>query len=381
MLDLARQRSTLIALLLAPVVMTLFFTLARDRFTAEISGGASAVHYRVAVQGAGSAPDLVAAFREAKLVVVPVDDASRVVSSKRAPVGALVPPGFATAVAAGRPVVVTLVIADHSLRNQIALARLQAAVATYGRTVALARLRSAHVPGEILDPVATRLNELSSSRQRSGGLLGDLLAVFVLFQVIVFVGGMAMEATTGEKVGRTMEALLAAPVERRELATATVALSAALGFIVGAATLGVGIMMFRFSTAPLLEVTPALPRSAVPFGMAAVAAASLIVAALGVLIGLWAKSQQQASAFMMPLYSVVLVGFLGMQTLGGSSVGAPLYAIPLMGPALLMRFGFGGTTVAGALAVVLVSTVVYTAILIACADRVVKSERVLMRAS
>jgi hypothetical protein len=112
---------------------------------------------------------------------------------------------------------------------------------------------------------------------------------------------------------------------------------------------------------------------------ATVAVAVPLVSA-GLAVGLWARSSQQVAA--MTAGSFVLVAILARPVaIAGGEPSPLLAAIPLVGPAILVRQTIDGsfTPLAGVLAVV--GTVFFTILLVRLAARFLGREIVAMRSS
>jgi sodium transport system permease protein len=97
-----------------------------------------------------------------------------------------------------------------------------------------ARLRRAGLDPGLLTPIALTTRDASTAAERAGGSLSWLIPFFIVVWTLTGGQMVAIDATTGEKERRTLEALLVTPVRRGEvvvgkfLATLLFGLSAAL---------------------------------------------------------------------------------------------------------------------------------------------------------
>ena len=179
----------------------------------------------------------------------------------------------------------------------------------------------------------------------TGGLGGTLSLLVPYLAVILLVtnAARALYIAVGEKEKNTLAALLVSTVPRpsivigKSLAITTFAVVASLLLIAGmmiAARLGLAPGDFEGPGG--LSLVPAQV-AALTVNLAALA---LLVSALVMVIGTWARSQREAGMYTAPL--VFLSVFLAIFALSPASFGASVYAVPILGNALAMREAMQG---------------------------------------
>ncbi len=139
-------------------------------------------------------------------------------------------------------------------------------------------------------------------RRYSSFFLGYLIPL-VLFFPLFMTGGAVVDATTGEKLRRTLEPLLASPLSRGEIVAGK--FLALWGFTGMQCTIWLGLVM-------LMDIPVAEPGSVLLVLLAA--AASLT--ASGMLLGMLAKSVKEANLALMLLYIPAFIGVLYTLTAG-----------------------------------------------------------------
>ncbi len=373
--DLFRERRTLLGLVLVPVLVVLLFSFQRDELTDELSSQQAGSH-EIAVQGSANWPALVTRMRQQDLRVKEVEDAATIVGDKRKGIGLIIPPNAAADVAAGRQPSLVIVTGNPSLRTQFARARLSSVIDGFSDVIVAERLRDRGLSPSITEPFEVAEKDVTTPRERAGNLLGEILPFMLLGQVVGLMSGVATNVTVGEKERRTVEALLASPLTRREIVAAGWFVTLAVGLLAGSITLAATIA----SIIPSALGTSALPVAGIASAAVGMASAAVFLSAVQVTIGFFARTTQQAGVFMTPLIFIAFVPLFFFATKAGGSIGLPLYAAPGLGPALLIRFGIAETARDGAVLVTLISSLAYAGVGIMLADRLLHSERALLRA-
>ena len=214
------------------------------------------------------------------------------------------------------------------------------------------------------------------------GVAGALSLLVPYMAVILLVtnAARALYIAVGEKEKNTLAALLVSTVPRpaivvgKSLAIMTFAVVASLLLIAGmllAARLGLAPEDFA-GTGGLALALPQV--AALTVNLAALA---LLVSALVMVIGTWARSQREAGMYTAPL--VFLSVFLAIFALSPASFGNSVYAVPILGNALAMREAMQGQIDWIALTLLAGGNVVGFVLLTWCSIRLYGRESVLFR--
>jgi sodium transport system permease protein len=380
LVDLRRDRRTLMTLVLFPILTVVLIGFLQDEIAGSISGGAR-VDQPIAVQGARYGGEFLEDLRAfANVRVIETDDARREVRDERALVGLVIPKGFARRIASGKQVTVEVIQGTTSVRASIAEAAVQGAINGFANRIVTQRLRRAGLPPDTAHPITLEPENVATKEERSGNALGQFLPILVISQIAGLMGATAVDATTGEKERRTIEALVATPLRRREILVGKWLFTAGVGVLGVGLTVSSALIAFRrFSVSLIGGDVTALPAGAITSLLFAGIAIALVMAAAQLVVGVLARSTQQAGMLAAPLFLLLIPLLFSLEGTSGTTVPAARYAVPLLGPAMLARFGLAGTLPDGALTVALVSSVLYAAALLMLGDRVFRSERALLR--
>lgn len=219
--------------------------------------------------------------------------------------------------------------------------------------------------------------DLAPGTKLGGYVLSKALPLMILLMVLLGAFYPAIDVTAGERERGTLETILASPMPRFHLllgkVLAVTTLAAATGF------LNLGSMSITL----VQVVRLADPATALPIPWTRAAAAGLVVvptafllASLFVAVGSLARGFKEAQNLLIPVYFVffapAMLGALGEFPLSGLAAVAPGLNVTLLARDLVQ-----GEAGAGAVVLVLGSTLVYGALALAAAARLYASERFL----
>ncbi|WP_188901411.1 ABC transporter permease [Deinococcus aerophilus] len=235
-----------------------------------------------------------------------------------------------------------------SLRTQTgAFSKVQDVVEGYNRSLTLSRLQGLGLGEDTLRPVRVQPIDASPPQEQRSGQLAFLIPLLML--QFILSGGMAtaVDATAGEKERGTLESLLVSPVRRSEvvagklLATTVTALTSAafsvLGFLVSG-LLAAGLIKNQSGAAAELtgvmggQLSLSVGGTFALLGLAA--SAALIISAVLIAIGIYARSFKEAQTYIAPLSIVIVLPAVMLQFADFLTLGGGIYAVPLFGAML-----------------------------------------------
>ncbi|MCL6614386.1 MAG: ABC transporter permease subunit, partial [Firmicutes bacterium] len=216
-LDTVRDRRTLIAGIVAPILITPLISLGSWAAMNANERRAVAERTPIAVVGAEEAPNLVRFLASSGSFRIVPDGDREALRRGRIKLLLRIPPGFERLAAYGRePAVLTVEFAARDITASTALEKLRANLEPYRRMTQAARV-GARDP-ELLRTFELREMNVSTAREMGG----MMLAFFLPFVLCIWgiMGGMytAIDAVAGEKERRTLETLVVAPPSRASLA-------------------------------------------------------------------------------------------------------------------------------------------------------------------
>lgn len=239
----------------------------------------------------------------------------------------------------------------------------------------------------IMNPVVYESEDLASSEQSAGSILGMILPFLLVLSLLMGTMYPAIDVTAGEKERGTLETLLTLPVSNREIifskffTVAIIGIISALLNIVSIAFMGIYMIRLMGDAMESMDISFAgidigkfIP--AIIFTVLAILAFSLFISAVTMCITSLAKSYKEANNYITPLMLVVMltgyIGFIPNIELTHTMALVPVANICLMIKNLLL-FKVEYKLVA----VVLMSNVLYAIVAVLILSRIYDSENVL----
>jgi sodium transport system permease protein len=377
MLDMVRDRRTLISMVLVPIAAmpVLFLFMGRMISSAEKRAGEEAV--TIAVQGSERLPGLRNALAGAGFKLLDKADMKAAVEKKEIAAGVepiLLPSGVKE----------VRIYADQTREGSgVAAGKIRAALELFKENLAKQQLIARGVPVEVLSPFTVKRVDLAPAKKMAGMVWGSMLGYVVV--LLMFSGGMypAIDLTAGEKERRTLEVLLSSPAGRDEIilgkilaTTSAVAITALLSIL----SLVVSIRYADFGKASKMLKPGGMPLdpSVIALVMLALVPTAIMAASIMIAIALFAKSFKEAQSYLTPLIMAVIFPLIaGM--LPGIQLTPALALIPLFNVCQLIKEIFQGDFNRLSFAITMASNIVYAGIAFFAAVQVFKSEKVLFR--
>ncbi len=383
LLDTLRDRRTLWAMILGPVlIMPIFVLLPQKLIRSQIeSQGREAV--RLAVEGAENAPGLISHLEASgEVEVIETDDPARAVRDEQAAVGLILPPGFEADLQEERTAEVQVLADESELTGGVQSGRIYELLAEYGQSVVEERLASRGLDPELVVPFSTESVNVATPREMGGAFLGMMLPMFIVLWALV--GGMytAIDVTAGEKERLTLEPLLTAPVGRAQLVLGKLLAIVTTSLV--ALALSITSMLVAFALVPLGNGEGEVLAMQVDFQtvvllILAALPVVLMFSALEMAVCILARSFKEAQNYIVPLQFVVLIPAIGVMVLPDLAPPLAGYAIPIFSTLVVLRDLFLGRFDGAAFAVMTGSALVYAALAVLLALRQFGRERVLFR--
>jgi sodium transport system permease protein len=372
--NLRDRRSALLGLvypLLGPIVLGVLIL-----FVGQVVLRPAASELRISIQGAASAPDLVAHLEGRGAVIDdPTDDPEVLVRTGRRPLVLVVPEDYQARIDGGLTARLKLLVDPARLGSVMALGRVLDMVRDYSQTVSAARLRAHGLNPEIAAAIKVETVSVSGGRNVAGIFL-NMLPPFLMFTI--FIGGvyLAIDTTAGERERGSLEPLLINPVARWELMLGKFAASWLFTALAVTTTLIAYTLMFRLVIwADIgIRAQPSLGTFALVFLVAAPVMA--LAVAVQVVIATVTRSYKETQTY------------LGLLPLLPSLPGMIMVFAPVTGQGWMMLVPtFGQNILFGALirgepvdpvqvALASVSTLALAALVLVFAARCYESEQV-----
>jgi len=283
---------------------------------------------------------------------------------------------------------VTLAYDQTDQAAAVAASRVRDFLETYLKDVLRAKLDVLGYKLDQLSPPLTFAVEDTASGESVGRMvMSRLLPYFMLLAILTGSMGLGAEITAGEKERGTIATLLVSQLSRTQivlgkfftiLAVSLVSsVLSAIGLLVGMRLAGGGLVSATVGSAPSgLAFT--LGPSALGWMVVVLVPLAVILSALVLIVGSFARNQKEASAYLMPAYMViVLVGIVSMT--GGVSFTGTRFLIPVANALYVLQEIIGGQMQPVHLVYTFAANAVCGALLIVASIYVFRREGVLFR--
>jgi sodium transport system permease protein len=392
--DVLRDRRTLIATFVLPVVLYPAFVIGFAQVTAVQRGRQAQTTQQVAVVGARYAPDLLA-------LISPKDDHLEWTEAPAADERALldgqvqlivvIPPDFQDAIRSDTTAQLSVQFDQSSDRSRLALEWFRGVVDRYRERELSSRLEGLRPPQSqaFIEPVRLVSDNRAPETQVLLSLAGGMLVFLAVMMALSGAFYPAVDACAGEKERGTIETLLVSPATRPEIVMGKYAL--VLGMSITTAILN--LLVMALTVFAMMGVQGTVPGAPEPLGVRQVAQAmpSLIwvlvllipvaafFSALALALASFARSNREAQYYLLPLYLIALP-LASMGAIPGVEMSYLLDLTPVAGAAVVFRqllAGRGGVLPHAIL--VFVANFVYAAVAIRWAAGLFRREEVLFR--
>ncbi|HVX66881.1 MAG TPA: ABC transporter permease subunit [Bryobacteraceae bacterium] len=376
MLDMVRDRRTLISMVVVPIVSMPLMFFVMNRFINTAGRKLEEESVTVGIRQGDRLPGLMNALSGAGFAVRAVPDPKAGVEQKQVAAG--VEPVLAEGVEEVR------IYADLTRpTSQLAANKIRTALDTFKETSVRVKLMQLGVPDSVMTPFTVKRVNVAPPAKMAASFWGTILGYTVV--IFMFSGAMypAIDMTAGEKERRTLEILLSAPAGRHDVILGK--LLAATSAVIVTALLSIASMVLAFSllqSGRVGEMDQFSSKLTVDVHHAALVMLALLplavlAASLMIAVALFAKSFKEAQSYLTPLVILsifpLMVGFVPMQ------LTPALAAVPLLNVCQSIKEIFLGEINPLAFAVMMAANIAYAALAFLAAVRIFKDERVLFR--
>src|SRR5262245_2331776 len=378
MLDLLRDRRTIISMVVFPVVIMQILFLGLNYFLFRTISRAQDKQFSLALKEETGLEGLTLSLEQAGFIVRPADDPHRAVENKETELG------IAVSGETNSPVV--RIYADQSqVGAMVASGRIETVLNQIKDARIKNELQRSGVSESVLTPFTVEKVNTAPPQKMSGMLIGTIIGyMFVMFMLI---GAMypAIDMTAGEKERRTIELLLSSPAGRLEivlgkiLATITASLLTSLLTIISfAVSFHFGMKGNRGGNQPMLVMEIPLDATTFILMIGLMIPMAVLSATLVIAIATLAKSYKEAQSYLTPLLLLAIMPAM-VSVLPGVKLNAWMALIPIVNFSQLIKELMLGDWSWIGFTLTLLSNLIYAAIAFTGAVMVFKNERILFR--
>jgi sodium transport system permease protein len=377
-LDLLRDRRTIISMLVFPLLLMPMIFLGSNYFLSRSINRAKDKQFSIAVKQETGLEGMTQSLEQAGFKVRPSENPRRAVENKETELGVDV------SGETNSPAI--RIYADQSqLEVNVAGGRIEKALNQLKEARIKNELQRAGVPERILTPFTVEKVNTAPPKKMSGMFIGAFIGyMFVMF---MFMGAMypAIDMTAGEKERRTMEMLLSSPAGRGEIVLGKILVAITASFM----TSTLAIISFRVSSLLGMQANRSgqppqlmmeLPLDAKTFVLIFVSSIpmAILAATLMIAIATMAKSYKEAQSYVTPLLLIAVLPAM-VSLLPGVKLNPGMALIPIVNFSLLIKELFLGDWSWTSFTLSVLSNLIYAAIAFTAAVMVFKNERILFR--
>ncbi|HML15579.1 MAG TPA: ABC transporter permease [Bryobacteraceae bacterium] len=377
MLDLLRDRRTLISMLVVPLLVfpLLFQVITRVMERMEQRSETEAKSMGIAVRV--STPSLRDALEKTGLQISAKDDLKSAVENKVV--------AAAVEEVPGTPPEIRIYVDSSNPTSSAAADKIRTVLTELRDRRIRESLRASAIDESVLTPFTIQRTNVAGERKMAGSIWGTMLGYILL--LLMFTGGMypVIDMTAGEKERKTLEAFLASPAGRQEIVMGKTLAAMTAIFLTAALTLASLVYSLKGTrmggrSEQLQRVMGPIPLDA---GSVALIAATLIpmtifAASLMFAIALFARSFKEGQSYLTPLALVVIFPAL-LGGLPGLELTPTLCLIPIFNASMVIRAILRGDLSMINFAIALAANLVYAGIAFFIATRQFDKESILFR--
>lgn len=419
-LDIIRDRRTLIFMILLPLIMIpLLFNL-MSTFMIGSEKAIASRSSRVAVIGEEYAPQMVRflkeeereksgvsddpmeverfsqvnAFLEFEEGVKDLDQSSEMIRDKKVDAVLWIPEDFQSKLNNNESTGILIRYLSTRDNSQRAFRRLSKSLEVYHERTMLARLDAQNSrleghgeqtvePAVLVNPFNTEPQDIAEEREKAGEIFGRILPYLI---ILLTFGGAAFPAISmaaGEKEQKTLETLLASPASRAELVTGKFMVIVLTGMISAVLSL-VGLyygMTFGELGQKMKDVFDLhIDATSIALVIFLVIPLAVVFAGLLLTISVFARSYREAQGYMTPLnFLIIIPAFTSF--LPGIELNYVLSLVPVMNVSLVLKEVLSGNfaTVLPYYSLTFGSTIVFGAITIWLCAWMFKNENAIFK--
>ena len=357
----------------------------------------------IPVQGMNHAPALIAYLVTDNIQIVPVNDVQTLIERKDYQVGLIIPSDYAEKISSGLSAEVVIVTDMRRTMDTVFL-RVERVLERYSTELLQSRLQESGIEQDFFTPITVRQKNAATLMETAGARLGLFIPALVISFGLTAGMSMAVSSIAGEKKKLTLEPVLFTTVSRVQLVLAKLLAVMASVFIIllsmgtsfSLMGLGVGLVLVRY--VPLDKILSSAAGSAVQPSAASPLADGfrfdplaillfflapcliiLLGAAFQILVSTWARNDEEATTYLMPLS--LLSGMTAMLAFFLDDFTPQLghYAIPILGTVLSMRDLLSNHIDPATLTVMFGTSALYASLMIALAVWMFHREEVVFR--
>ncbi|HWZ33454.1 MAG TPA: ABC transporter permease subunit [Bryobacteraceae bacterium] len=374
MLDMLRDRRTMISMVVVPLVVFPLVVSVMLRFSSRLEQNAETEARSMGIAARVTTPSVREALEKTGLAIKEKDDLRAAVEKKESAASVEEKSG-----------VIEIYVDSSNPTSSAAGDKIRTALTELKDQRIRQSLRTSGIPESVLTPFTVKRTNIAGERKMAGSVWGTMLGYIVL--LLMFTGGMypIIDMTAGEKERKTLEAFLASPAARREIVMGKTLAAMTAIFLTAMLTLGSMVYSLKNNrisakSEEMRNMMRTIPLDANTLAMivAVLIPVAVFAASIMFAIALFARSFKEGQSYLTPLMLLVIFPAL-LGGLPGLQLTPAMCLIPIFNASLVIRSILLGEVSTVNFAVTVGANLLYAAIAFVMATRQFEKESVLFR--
>jgi sodium transport system permease protein len=374
MLDMLRDRRTMISMVVVPLVVFPLVVSVMLRFSSRLEQNAETEARSMGIAVRVTTPSVREALEKTGLAIKERDDLRAAIEKKESAASVEEKSG-----------VIEIYVDSSNPTSSAAGDKIRTALTELKDQRIRESLRTSGIPESVLTPFTVKRTNIAGERKMAGSVWGTMLGYIVL--LLMFTGGMypIIDMTAGEKERKTLEAFLASPAARREIVMGKTLAAMTAIFLTAMLTLGSMVYSLKNNrisakSEEMRNMMRTIPLDANTLAMivAVLIPVAVFAASIMFAIALFARSFKEGQSYLTPLMLLVIFPAL-LGGLPGLQLTPAMCLIPIFNASLVIRSILLGEVSTVNFAVTVGANLLYAAIAFVIATRQFEKESVLFR--
>ncbi|MDA5109882.1 ABC transporter permease [Brevibacillus thermoruber] len=379
MLDLLRDRKTLIGTFLIPLVVIpfVFFLLSMSYSNVEKEARA---YVPIAVTGTSKLVDHLRS--QPGVRILSPDRPAEALQAGELRAIVTIPDHFDQALRSGGSARLHVAYDNTNQKSVYAKSVIDSAVQQYSSDIVSMRLRQAGLSAEAIKPIETTYENAASDERQTGGMLAGIIPLMVVLSLASGGVAAATDLVAGEKERGTLESLLTTPIAANQILTAKLLAVMVMSCI--SATASLLSLSFVFRLGPLKVDGTVLSFGFLsPASLAVLAATIVLLAALfaglELTLSTVAKSFKEGQTYMTGVVILAMIPSYMLMPIHPVDIPGLYYVLPVFNGVALCKEAFYGAVDPLHTLVGLGTSLLYVSVVIAATARLFRREGAVVR--
>lgn len=384
MLDITRDKRTIISMLLGPIIIFPIFTMGFTQLAIHQAKKVEQQTHRISLFGTEHAPHLTEIIQQTKVfevINIPQDSLAPAINNKVIRAAVQFPKDLEAKLQLDQnDSVIIYYDRTNDISKGVVLPKLREIFTGFSDSVANLRLSHRSVDPLLLNPLKVKTENVASAK-KMGGFFIALFLPYILV-IMALQSGMypAIDMTAGEKERGTLETILVAPLSRLEISLGkflTVLTATVVTTILGTASMTISSMLGMAKVGELGSSFSITPEAGLIVLLLMLPLCCFFAGAL-LSIALLAKSYKEAQSYLTPLMLIIILPAMS-SFLPGFELSSKIAFIPIINTVMGIKEALLGNLQWTKLAITFVSNCLFGALGIYIAKRTFEKEKVLFR--